>query len=229
MPRSPSLASRWALPPRERQTLCLWVRSAGSTFRKRRDTFICLHGGVFAKCRLSRAGRRWWRWALRGQRVPRGLTVFNAGAACGPGEPVAFQSFTGMLCVSLHCFLSDVGTFSAKSAGQSLSTRLAWEQPGLRLCVCSQHTPAHENCGPGPRTRVTLSRSAPRLAGDYLGGEAYWAGGLHLYTPLPFRPGQGGFGELFRTHFFLNAGNLCNLNYGELGSWPLLRGGGLDV
>ncbi|XP_032973328.1 sorting and assembly machinery component 50 homolog isoform X1 [Rhinolophus ferrumequinum] len=53
------------------------------------------------------------------------------------------------------------------------------------------------------------------LRGDYLGGEAYWAGGLHLYTPLPFRPGQGGFGDLFRTHFFLNAGNLCNLNYGE--------------
>lgn len=52
------------------------------------------------------------------------------------------------------------------------------------------------------------------LAGDYLGGEAYWAGGLHLYTPLPFRPGRGGFGDLFRTHFFLNAGNLCNLNYG---------------
>lgn len=54
------------------------------------------------------------------------------------------------------------------------------------------------------------------MAGDYLGGEAYWAGGLHLYTPLPFRPGMGGFGDLFRTHFFLNAGNLCNLNYGEL-------------
>lgn len=52
-------------------------------------------------------------------------------------------------------------------------------------------------------------------SGDYLGGEAYWAGGLHLYTPLPFRPGRGGFGELFRTHFFLNAGNLCNLNYGK--------------
>ncbi|MGH0122058.1 UNVERIFIED_CONTAM: hypothetical protein FKN15_001783, partial [Acipenser sinensis] len=51
--------------------------------------------------------------------------------------------------------------------------------------------------------------------GDYLGGEAYWAGGMHLYTPLPFRPGRGGFGDLFRTHFFLNAGNLCNLNYGE--------------
>ncbi|XP_054898056.1 sorting and assembly machinery component 50 homolog A isoform X1 [Poeciliopsis prolifica] len=52
-------------------------------------------------------------------------------------------------------------------------------------------------------------------SGDFLGGEAYWAGGLHLYTPLPFRPGRGGFGDLFRTHFFLNAGNLCNLNYGE--------------
>lgn len=54
------------------------------------------------------------------------------------------------------------------------------------------------------------------IAGDYLGGEVFWAGGLHLYTPLPFRPGHGGFGDLFRTHFFLNAGNLCNLNYGEL-------------
>lgn len=53
------------------------------------------------------------------------------------------------------------------------------------------------------------------MTGDYLGGEAYWAGGIHLYTPLPFRPGKGGFGDLFRTHFFLNAGNLCNLNYGE--------------
>ncbi|RMC02950.1 hypothetical protein DUI87_20143 [Hirundo rustica rustica] len=51
--------------------------------------------------------------------------------------------------------------------------------------------------------------------GDYLGGEAFWAGGVHLYTPLPFRPGRGGFGDLFRTHFFLNAGNLCNLNYGD--------------
>eukprot|EP00064_Thunnus_orientalis_P017290 superscaffoldBa00003635_g17371 len=55
----------------------------------------------------------------------------------------------------------------------------------------------------------------PQSEGDYLGGEAYWAGGLHLYTPLPFRPGKGGFGDLFRTHFFLNAGNLCNLNYGD--------------
>jgi len=44
-----------------------------------------------------------------------------------------------------------------------------------------------------------------------LGGEMFWSTGLHLYTPLPFRPGKGGFGELFRMHFFANAGNLTNL------------------
>lgn len=36
----------------------------------------------------------------------------------------------------------------------------------------------------------------------------YWSCGLHLFTPLPFRPGKGGFGELFRTHLFVNAGNV---------------------
>ncbi|XP_056604451.1 sorting and assembly machinery component 50 homolog B [Triplophysa dalaica] len=55
----------------------------------------------------------------------------------------------------------------------------------------------------------------PQSEGDFLGGGAYWAGGLHLYTPLPFRSTRGGLADLFRTHFFLNAGNLCNLNYGE--------------
>ncbi|KAI7791965.1 sorting and assembly machinery component 50-like protein B, partial [Triplophysa rosa] len=55
----------------------------------------------------------------------------------------------------------------------------------------------------------------PQSEGDFLGGEAYWAGGLHLYTHLPFRSTRGGLADLFRTHFFLNAGNLCNLNYGE--------------
>lgn len=78
-----------------------------------------------------------------------------------------------------------------------------WGAPGLWSRTESRN----------PQCRVSRF-SSPSL-GDYLGGEAYWAGGLHLYTPLPFRPGQGGFGELFRTHFFLNAGNLCNLNYGE--------------
>nr|KAF6277550.1 hypothetical protein mPipKuh1_015358 [Pipistrellus kuhlii] len=67
--------------------------------------------------------------------------------------------------------------------------------------------------GPTSVRGFSMHSVGPQSEGDYLGGEAYWAGGLHLYTPLPFRPGQGGFGELFRTHFFLNAGNLCNLNY----------------
>ncbi|XP_036617594.1 sorting and assembly machinery component 50 homolog [Trichosurus vulpecula] len=69
--------------------------------------------------------------------------------------------------------------------------------------------------GPTSVRGFSMYSIGPQSEGDYLGGEAYWAGGLHLYTPLPFRPGQGGFGDLFRTHFFLNAGNLCNLNYGE--------------
>uniref|UniRef100_A0AAQ4REI2 POTRA domain-containing protein n=1 Tax=Gasterosteus aculeatus aculeatus TaxID=481459 RepID=A0AAQ4REI2_GASAC len=69
--------------------------------------------------------------------------------------------------------------------------------------------------GPTSIRGFSMYSMGPQSEGDYLGGEGYWAGGLHLYTPLPFRPGRGGFGDLFRTHFFLNAGNLCNLNYGE--------------
>ncbi|XP_069758391.1 sorting and assembly machinery component 50 homolog, partial [Narcine bancroftii] len=69
--------------------------------------------------------------------------------------------------------------------------------------------------GPTTIRGFSMYSIGPQSEGDYLGGETYWAGGLHLYTPLPFRPGQGGFGDLFRTHFFLNAGNLCNLNYGD--------------
>ncbi|KAM8974549.1 sorting and assembly machinery component 50 homolog isoform 1-T1 [Pelodytes ibericus] len=69
--------------------------------------------------------------------------------------------------------------------------------------------------GPTSVRGFSMYSIGPQSEGDYLGGEAYWAGGVHLYTPLPFRPGRGGFGDLFRTHFFLNAGNLCNLNYGK--------------
>jgi outer membrane protein insertion porin family len=48
--------------------------------------------------------------------------------------------------------------------------------------------------------------------GCYLGSNAYWTCGLHLFAPLPFRPGAGGFGDLFRTHLFVNAGNLGDWN-----------------
>ena len=47
---------------------------------------------------------------------------------------------------------------------------------------------------------------------DSLGADAYWAAGLHVYTPLPFRPGRGGLGDLIKTHFFLNTGNLVSLD-----------------
>ncbi|CAB1331730.1 unnamed protein product [Coregonus sp. 'balchen'] len=67
--------------------------------------------------------------------------------------------------------------------------------------------------GPTSVRGFSMYSIGPQSEGDFLGGEAYWAGAVHLYTPLPFRPGKGGFGDLFRTHFFLNAGNLCNLNY----------------
>ncbi|CAH0712787.1 unnamed protein product, partial [Brenthis ino] len=50
----------------------------------------------------------------------------------------------------------------------------------------------------------------PRLDGDALGGTVYWASAIHLYTPLPFRPGKGGLGDLFRSHFFINAGCLAH-------------------
>ncbi|XP_041111110.1 sorting and assembly machinery component 50 homolog A [Polyodon spathula] len=69
--------------------------------------------------------------------------------------------------------------------------------------------------GPTSVRGFSMYSIGPQSEGDYLGGEAFWAGGMHLYTPLPFRPGRGGFGDVFRTHFFLNAGNLCSLNYGE--------------
>lgn len=46
-----------------------------------------------------------------------------------------------------------------------------------------------------------------------LGGDMYWMAGLHLYTPLPFlRSESSSFGSLFRMHYFVNAGNLTNLN-----------------
>jgi len=45
----------------------------------------------------------------------------------------------------------------------------------------------------------------------------YWASGLHMFAPLPFRPGRGGFGDLFKTHMFVTAGNVGN--FGLSGDW----------
>lgn len=63
----------------------------------------------------------------------------------------------------------------------------------------------------------------PHADGDALGSNAYWAAGVHLFTPLPFRPGRGGFGELFRTHFFINAGNVGDFSLEKTSKDDLLE------
>jgi len=50
----------------------------------------------------------------------------------------------------------------------------------------------------------------PSSEGNSLGGSLFWASGLHLYAPLPFKPEMRGLGDLFKTHMFLTAGNLGN-------------------
>ncbi|CAB3368540.1 Hypothetical predicted protein [Cloeon dipterum] len=47
-----------------------------------------------------------------------------------------------------------------------------------------------------------------------LGSELYWAAGLHLYAPLPFKVFERNFGDFFRTHLFVNAGNLGKFDSG---------------
>ena len=53
-------------------------------------------------------------------------------------------------------------------------------------------------------------------SGSSIGGDSYWMAAAHIYTPLPFQPALGGFGDNFRTHFFFNAGNLMNMDFSEL-------------
>ncbi|ESP04678.1 hypothetical protein LOTGIDRAFT_135720, partial [Lottia gigantea] len=66
--------------------------------------------------------------------------------------------------------------------------------------------------GPLTLRGFNIKGVGPHSDGDALGADAYWLLAAHLYTPLPFRPGKGGFGDHFRTHFFANAGNLSNIS-----------------
>lgn len=43
----------------------------------------------------------------------------------------------------------------------------------------------------------------------------FWQAGVSLFTPLPFRPSIGGFGENFRTHLFTNVGNIGSFKIGK--------------
>ena len=67
-------------------------------------------------------------------------------------------------------------------------------------------------CSGGPLNLrgFELRGAGPSADGSALGGSMYWASGLHLYTPLPFRPGRDGYGDLFKTHVFVTAGNVGN-------------------
>ena len=51
----------------------------------------------------------------------------------------------------------------------------------------------------------------PNCDGNSIGGQMFWATGLHLYTPLPFLK-RGDYEELFRTHLFCTAGNNVSEN-----------------
>ncbi|WAR02835.1 SAM5A-like protein [Mya arenaria] len=73
----------------------------------------------------------------------------------------------------------------------------------------------------GPLTLRGFNKNGvgPHSDGNALGGDVYCMSGLHLYTPLPFRPGKGGFGNIFRSHFFVNTGtcgNVQNLSIDQL-------------
>ena len=46
----------------------------------------------------------------------------------------------------------------------------------------------------------------PREEGFSKGGEAYWAEGVHLFTPLPYTSGD--FFRRIRLHTFLTSGSL---------------------
>ncbi|XP_049767186.1 sorting and assembly machinery component 50 homolog B [Schistocerca cancellata] len=60
-----------------------------------------------------------------------------------------------------------------------------------------------------------LRGAGPHSDGNALGADVYWAAAVHLYTPLPFRPGKGSLGDLFRTHVFFNCGNIGNFRFTE--------------
>lgn len=62
-----------------------------------------------------------------------------------------------------------------------------------------------------------ITRQYIFVSENALGAESYWLAAAHIYSPLPFRPGKGKFGDLFKTHFFVNAGNLGNVDFSKFG------------
>ncbi len=69
--------------------------------------------------------------------------------------------------------------------------------------------------GPLTLRGFQLFGCGPHSEGNALGANTYWNGGLHIYTPLPFRPGRNSLGDFFRTHLFVNAGNIGNFSFSD--------------
>lgn len=67
--------------------------------------------------------------------------------------------------------------------------------------------------GPLTLRGFSMNSIGPHAQDCFLGAEAYWAGGLHVYTPLPFRPLRRVLDKVCRTHFFLNTGNIGNFAF----------------
>ena len=61
--------------------------------------------------------------------------------------------------------------------------------------------------GPSTLRGFSMWGAGPRENGFSLGGEAYWATGLHLYTPLPLVSSTGLF-QRIRLHGYATAGNI---------------------
>ncbi|XP_013420310.1 sorting and assembly machinery component 50 homolog B-like [Lingula anatina] len=67
--------------------------------------------------------------------------------------------------------------------------------------------------GPLSLRGFKINGVGPTSDGNSLGANSYWLGGLHLYTPLPFLPNLGGIGKHIKTHCFVNAGGLVNVDF----------------
>ncbi|XP_046364169.2 sorting and assembly machinery component 50 homolog [Haliotis rufescens] len=113
--------------------------------------------------------------------------------------------------------------FAKQDVEYQFNQSLAWDtvlQVSLAGGILKSLDPKHEVKvndrfflgGPLTLRGFSLKGVGPHSDGNALGADAYWLAALHMYTPLPFRPGKGGFGELFRTHFFINAGNIGNIS-----------------
>lgn len=61
-----------------------------------------------------------------------------------------------------------------------------------------------------------LNGIGPRVGNDALGGDAFWAAAVHLYSPFPYKPWRDRFGSALRTHIFANAGSLARMQAGGL-------------